>query len=68
MFTEVRDELRETLTQIRSDGLEKPERVMSSPQSAHIEVNGRQVKRAKLEPGDTFTVGATEVTFTTERE
>jgi hypothetical protein len=32
-----------------------------------IEVNGRQVKRAKLEPGDTFTVGATEVTFTTER-
>jgi len=33
-----------------------------------IEVNGRQVKRAKLEPGDTFTVGATEVTFTTERE
>jgi len=33
-----------------------------------IEVNGRQVKRAKLESGDTFTVGATEVTFTTERE
>ena len=32
-----------------------------------IEVNGRQVKRAKLEWGDTFTVGATEVTFTTER-
>jgi hypothetical protein len=32
-----------------------------------IEVNGRQVKRAKLESGDTFTVGATEVTFTTER-
>jgi hypothetical protein len=33
-----------------------------------IEVNGRQVKRARLESGDTFTVGATEVTFTTERE
>jgi FhaA, N-terminal domain/FHA domain len=33
-----------------------------------IEVNGRRVKRAKLEPGDSFTVGATEVTFTTERE
>jgi hypothetical protein len=33
-----------------------------------IEVNGRQVKRAKLESGDIFTVGATEVTFTTERE
>jgi hypothetical protein len=32
-----------------------------------IEVNGRQVKRAKLESGDMFTVGATEVTFTTER-
>ena len=33
-----------------------------------IEVNGLRVKRAKLEPGDSFTVGATEVTFTTERE
>jgi hypothetical protein len=33
-----------------------------------IEVNGRRVKRAKLEPGDTFTVGSTEITFTTERE
>jgi hypothetical protein len=33
-----------------------------------IEVNGRRVKRAKLEPGDTFTVGSTDVTFTTERE
>jgi hypothetical protein len=33
-----------------------------------IEVNGRRVKRAKLEPGDMFTVGSTELTFTTERE
>jgi pSer/pThr/pTyr-binding forkhead associated (FHA) protein len=33
-----------------------------------IEVNGQRVKRAKLEPGDSFTVGATEVTFSTERE
>jgi hypothetical protein len=33
-----------------------------------IEVNGRRVKRAKLEPGDTFTVGETEVTFATERQ
>jgi hypothetical protein len=33
-----------------------------------LEVNGRKVKRAKLEPGDTFTVGSTEVTFSTERE
>jgi hypothetical protein len=33
-----------------------------------IEVNGKRVKRAKLEPGDTFTVGATEIAFSTERE
>jgi hypothetical protein len=33
-----------------------------------IEVNGKQVKRAKLEPGDTFTVGSTDLTFDTERE
>jgi Protein of unknown function (DUF3662)/FHA domain len=33
-----------------------------------IEVNGRRVKRAKLESGDSFTVGSTEITFTTERE
>lgn len=33
-----------------------------------LEVNGRRVKRAKLEPGDSFTVGSTEVTFSTERE
>jgi pSer/pThr/pTyr-binding forkhead associated (FHA) protein len=33
-----------------------------------VEVNGRRVKRAKLDSGDTFTVGSTEITFTTERE
>jgi pSer/pThr/pTyr-binding forkhead associated (FHA) protein len=33
-----------------------------------IEVNGRRVKRAKLEPGDSFTIGETDVTFSTERE
>ena len=33
-----------------------------------IEVNGRRVKRAKLEEGDTFTVGSTDVRFSTERE
>jgi len=33
-----------------------------------LEVDGRRVKRAKLEPGSTFTVGSTEVTFTTELE
>jgi len=31
-----------------------------------VEVNGRHVKRAKLESGDTFTVGSTAVTFATE--
>jgi len=33
-----------------------------------LEVGGRRVKRAKLEPGSSFTVGSTEVTFTTELE
>lgn len=33
-----------------------------------LEVNGRRVKRAKLEPGDGFTIGSTEVSFSTERE
>jgi hypothetical protein len=33
-----------------------------------LEVGGRRVKRAKLEPGSKFTVGSTEVTFTTELE
>ena len=33
-----------------------------------IEVNGKRVKRGKLESGDTFTVGSTEISFTTERE
>jgi hypothetical protein len=33
-----------------------------------IEVNGKRVKRAKLEAGDTFTVGSTEIAFSTERE
>jgi hypothetical protein len=33
-----------------------------------IEVNGHRVKRAKLDSGDSFTVGSTDITFTTERE
>jgi hypothetical protein len=33
-----------------------------------VEVNGKRVKRAKLSSGDTFTVGSTEITFTTERD
>src|SRR5205807_3420372 len=32
-----------------------------------LEVNGKRVKRAKLADGDSFTIGSTEVTFTTER-
>jgi hypothetical protein len=33
-----------------------------------LEVNGKRVKRAKLDPGDSFTIGSTELTFSTERE
>jgi hypothetical protein len=33
-----------------------------------IEVNGRRVQRAKLEPGDSFTVGETDIAFSLERE
>jgi FHA domain-containing protein len=33
-----------------------------------VEVNGERVKRARLSSGDTFTVGSTEISFTTERE
>jgi pSer/pThr/pTyr-binding forkhead associated (FHA) protein len=32
------------------------------------EVNGRRLKRAKLRPGDTITVGATELVFRREPE
>src|SRR5258707_13906247 len=33
-----------------------------------IEVNGKRVKRAKLEAGDTFTWGPTDLTFDTEHD
>jgi len=33
-----------------------------------VEVGGRRVKRARLDPGDTFTVGSTVVSFATEPE
>jgi hypothetical protein len=33
-----------------------------------VEVNGKRVKRARLSDGDSFTVGSTEITFSTERE
>jgi pSer/pThr/pTyr-binding forkhead associated (FHA) protein len=33
-----------------------------------VEVNGRRLRRAKLEDGDTFVVGETEIAFSTEPE
>ncbi len=39
----VRTQLRDTLTQIRADGLYKNERQLASPQSAHVSANGAQV-------------------------
>ncbi|HET7311320.1 MAG TPA: glycine C-acetyltransferase [Mycobacteriales bacterium] len=43
MFTTVRDELRSTLEEIRDAGLFKGERVITTPQSANIEVGGDEV-------------------------
>ena len=40
MYTSVRDELRATLDEIRDAGLFKPERVISTPQSASVAVSG----------------------------
>lgn len=40
MFTTMRDDLRTQLGEIRDTGLYKAERVIVSPQSAHISVNG----------------------------
>ncbi|MFH9428434.1 glycine C-acetyltransferase [Streptomyces sp. NPDC017615] len=40
MFDTVRDDLRATLDEIRAAGLHKPERVISTPQSATVEVTG----------------------------
>jgi hypothetical protein len=33
-----------------------------------IEINGRRAKRAKLDPGDTVTIGSTDLVFSQERE
>jgi hypothetical protein len=33
-----------------------------------VEVNGHRVTRARLSPGDTFTVGSTDIAFSTELE
>src|SRR5690606_40898237 len=43
MFTTVRDELRATLDEITEAGLHKPERVISTPQSAQVSVAGQEV-------------------------
>jgi glycine C-acetyltransferase len=40
MFTTMRDDLRSQLDEIRSAGLYKTERVLSSPQDAHVRVGG----------------------------
>jgi glycine C-acetyltransferase len=40
MFDQMRESVSATLESIRRDGLEKPERVMTSPQSAHVAVQG----------------------------
>ncbi|GAA3665554.1 glycine C-acetyltransferase [Nonomuraea antimicrobica] len=43
MFTNVRQQLRTTLDEITEAGLLKPERVISTPQSAQVSVAGREV-------------------------
>lgn len=43
MYARVQPQLTETLEQIRAEGLYKNERVIESPQSSHIRVNGREV-------------------------
>ncbi|GAA4093460.1 glycine C-acetyltransferase [Nonomuraea soli] len=43
MFDNVRGQLRQTLSEITQAGLLKPERVISTPQSASVEVAGRSV-------------------------
>ncbi|NUR85905.1 MAG: glycine C-acetyltransferase [Nonomuraea sp.] len=43
MFTDVRQQLRETLQEITEAGLLKPERVITTPQNAEVGVAGREV-------------------------
>src|SRR3954447_26573441 len=43
MYGSVRDELRETLAEIRGAGLYKRERELASPQSAHVRSGGAEV-------------------------
>lgn len=51
MYETVRDDLRGTLEEIRSAGLFKPERVISTPQSAAVAVSGGGATGGAL-PGD----------------
>jgi glycine C-acetyltransferase len=43
MYGAVRDQLRETLEEIRAAGLYKSERQLASPQSSHVTANGSEV-------------------------
>lgn len=43
MYDEIRNHLKNTITEIREAGLYKSERVIESPQEARIEVGGREV-------------------------
>ncbi|MEV0148680.1 MULTISPECIES: glycine C-acetyltransferase [unclassified Nonomuraea] len=43
MFTNMREQLRETLDEITEAGLLKPERVISTPQSSNVRVAGQEV-------------------------
>jgi len=42
MINNAREHLKQTIEQIKADGLFKSERIMTSPQSSHIEVSGGQ--------------------------
>ena len=42
MPASIQDDLRNELEEIRHDGLYKPERIISSPQSARIDIKGGQ--------------------------
>jgi glycine C-acetyltransferase len=43
VYTKVREELRQTLDEIRSAGLYKKERLLDSPQAPHVESNHREL-------------------------
>jgi glycine C-acetyltransferase len=43
MYGKVKQQIQQTLDEIREAGLYKSERVIETPQEARIEVNGREV-------------------------